>query len=78
MGKMVEVSQYGIDDKMKDVTNILNGKIVLGRIDGFPVTNSSLGGDPAPGQIKMLIVRYSYMRQSYALSFQEGQMISLP
>jgi hypothetical protein len=74
----IESAQYGVENNMKDVADILKRRIILGRIENFPVTNESLGGDPAPGSVKMLTVKYSYMGQSHTSNFREGLMISLP
>ncbi len=44
----------------------------------FVVTNSALGGDPAVGYDKILIVVYRYQGTETATAVREGNMLSLP
>ncbi|MBN2319304.1 MAG: hypothetical protein JXR49_09520 [Acidobacteria bacterium] len=75
---IIESAKYGARGKFNEVTDILKRRIVLGRIDNFPVTNETLGGDPIPTVVKMLTINYKYMNQSFTFTYREGQVISLP
>ena len=44
----------------------------------FVVTNGALGGDPAPGNDKVLIVVYRYQGTETATAVREGNMLSIP
>jgi hypothetical protein len=69
--------EYGVGNRVMDVTNRLNSQIRNGQLN-IQVTNSNMGGDPAPGQSKTLRVQYSYNgRQSEAV-VNEGDDLRLP
>ena len=76
---VIDSARYGAEGKTKDVTNILQAKIVSGRIENFPITNEAFGGDdPIPGVLKMLDVNYTYLGESRSVSIQENKTFSLP
>ena len=74
----IESAQYGAQGKWSEVADILRRRIAAGRIDNFRVNNESMGGDPLPGVVKVLTVKYSYMGKSHSASFTENEVISLP
>jgi len=44
----------------------------------FVVTNSALGGDPAVGADKILIVVYRYQGKESAAAVREGYSVTIP
>jgi len=73
-------AEYGEGAKFKDVTAALRQ-----HVRDFPVIvlpspdyNSSLGGDPAPGIVKQLNVRYRINGKAGEASFPENATIVLP
>jgi len=73
-------AEYGADDKFTDVTATLKP---LAR--DFPVItlpsdsyNASFGGDPAPGVVKQLKIRYRMNGRPGQISFDEDATIVLP
>jgi hypothetical protein len=68
---------YGISGRTINVTELLRGRARDGRID-FVVTNSALGGDPAVGADKLLIVIYRYQGQEAATFVREGNTLTIP
>jgi hypothetical protein len=44
----------------------------------FVVTNSALGGDPAIGADKILIVVYRYQGRESATAVREGNALTIP
>jgi hypothetical protein len=75
---VIESALYGAGEKTVDVTHILRSKIESGKINNFPVTNQTMGGDPIVGVGKTLTIKYSYMGQSRSISISEGSKVSLP
>jgi hypothetical protein len=68
---------YGIQGRTVNVTDLLR-RNVRERNLTFPVSNDALGGDPAVGANKVLIVVYSYRGMETATAVPEGGTLSLP
>lgn len=68
---------YGIQGRTINVTDLLRSRAREGGIN-FVVTNSALGGDPAVGADKYLIVIYRYQGQEAATFVREGNTLTLP
>jgi hypothetical protein len=68
---------YGIQGRTINVTDLLRSRARDGGIN-FVVTNSALGGDPAVGADKFLIVIYRYQGQEAATFVREGNTLTLP
>jgi hypothetical protein len=68
---------YGIQGRTVNVTEILRSRMRDGVLS-FRVENGALGGDPATGADKVLIVIYRYQGQEQATAVREGNVISIP
>jgi len=68
---------YGVQGRTVNVTELLRGKMRDGALS-FVVTNSELGGDPAVGYDKTLIVVYRYQGTETATAVREGTMLAIP
>lgn len=68
---------YGWGGSTVNVTEVLRSRMRDGQIS-FVVTNSALGGDPAVGADKVLVVVYSYRGRESAAIVREGNTLSLP
>jgi len=68
---------YGIQGRTINVTDLLRSRARVGGIN-FVVTNGALGGDPAIGADKYLIVIYRYQGQEAATFVREGNTLTLP
>jgi len=68
---------YGVQGKTVNVTELLRSRVRDGALN-IVVTNSALGGDPAPGYDKLLIVVYRYQGTETATAVREGNTLSLP
>lgn len=68
---------YGVQRQATNVTALLQNMVSDGRLN-VPVNNRSMGGDPAVGANKMLIVVYRYDGAEGAAAIGEGGMLSLP
>jgi len=68
---------YGVQGRTVNVTEVLQSRIRDGVLS-FVVTNSALGGDPAIGADKVLIVVYRYQGKETATAVREGYTLSLP
>lgn len=68
---------YGVNGRTVNVTARLRS---FSRRDGISmkVNNTDLGGDPAPGAEKILIVIYRFQHQEQALVLHEGDDLNLP
>ena len=73
-------AEYGAGDRLRDVTGLLKQVV-----RDFPVVtlpsddyNSSFGGDPAPGVVKQLKIRYRMNGKPGQVSFDENATIVLP
>jgi DnaJ-like protein len=68
---------YGVQGRTVNVTDLLRSRVRDGALS-FVVTNSALGGDPAIGSDKLLIVIYRYQGTETAAAVREGNTLSLP
>ena len=68
---------YGVQRHSADVTGLLQNMVEDGRLN-VPVSNRSMGGDPAVGANKMLIVVYRYDGTEHAAAVGEGGVLSVP
>jgi len=68
---------YGVQGRTVNVTDLLRSRATNGGLS-FVVTNSALGGDPAVGYDKMLIVVYRYQGTETATAVREGNTLTLP
>jgi hypothetical protein len=68
---------YGIQGTTVNVTDMLRARIRDGAVS-FVVTNNALGGDPAVGADKYLIVIYRYHGQESATFVREGYTLTIP
>lgn len=68
---------YGWQGNTINVTELLRSRMRDGQIS-FVVTNSALGGDPAVGADKVLVVIYRYQGKETALITREGNTLSIP
>jgi hypothetical protein len=68
---------YGVQGRTANVTDVLRSRIHDGVLS-FVVTNSALGGDPAIGADKILIVVYRYQGRESATAVREGNALTIP
>jgi hypothetical protein len=68
---------YGVQGRTVNVTELLRGRMRDGALS-FVVTNGELGGDPAVGYDKTLIVVYRYQGTETATAVREGTMLAIP
>src|SRR5712664_4619868 len=68
---------YGIQGRTINVTELLRSRVRDGAIN-FVVTNNALGGDPAVGADKLLIVIYRYQGKEAATFVREGNSLTIP
>jgi len=68
---------YGIQGRTVNVTDMLRARVRDGAMS-FVVTNNALGGDPAVGADKFLIVIYRYQGQEAATFVREGYTLTIP
>jgi len=68
---------YGVQRQQADVTQMLRG-MVDDRALEINVNNRLMGGDPAPGLDKVLIVVYRYHGKEAASAVREGGTLSIP
>src|SRR6267143_676294 len=68
---------YGVQGRTVNVTEVLRSRIREGVLS-FVVTNSALGGDPAIGADKILIVVYRYQGKESATAVREGYSVTIP
>jgi hypothetical protein len=68
---------YGIQGRTVNVTDMLRSRVRDGAVN-FVVTNNALGGDPAVGADKYLIVIYRYRGQEAATFVREGYTLTIP
>ncbi|MFM7108279.1 MAG: HEAT repeat domain-containing protein [Planctomycetaceae bacterium] len=78
----VEIVQatYGSKDKQKDVTEMVRKRVAGVPVIalGAPAYNASFGGDPAPGEPKKLVIRYTLDGRAGEATFAEDAPIILP
>jgi len=68
---------YGVQGRTVNVTDLLRSRVRDGMLN-LVVTNSALGGDPAAGYDKILIVIYRYQGNETATAVREGNTLTLP
>jgi hypothetical protein len=68
---------YGVQGRTANVTELLRSRVRDGMLS-FVVTNSALGGDPAAGSDKILIVVYRYHGNETATAVLEGNALTIP
>jgi hypothetical protein len=68
---------YGVQGRTVNVTNLLRRMTRRGGLT-IQVNNASLGGDPAPGPDKVLIVIYQFRGTQQATAVREGRLLSIP
>jgi hypothetical protein len=68
---------YGVQRRTVDVTDLLRSRMREGTLI-FVVTNEALGGDPAMGADKVLIVVYRFEGRETAAAVREGNTLTLP
>ena len=68
---------YGVQRRTVNVTDLLRDRIREGGLN-FRVENAALGGDPAVGADKLLIVVYRFRGQETAAAVPEGGVLTLP
>ena len=68
---------YGVQGRTLNVTDVLQSRIREGVLS-FVVTNSALGGDPAIGAGKTLIVVYRHQGKESATAVREGNTLTIP
>ena len=68
---------YGVKGRTVNVTELLRSRVRDGVLT-FAVTNSAMGGDPAIGADKLLIVVYRYEGKESATAVREGYTLTIP
>jgi len=76
-GLRIMRAYYGVQGHTVNVTDLLRSRIREGTLS-FVVTNSALGGDPAIGADKVLIVVYRYQGNETAAAVREGNALTIP
>jgi hypothetical protein len=76
-GLSIVRAYYGVQGKTINVTDLLRSFIREGTLTVL-VTNSAMGGDPAVGSDKVLIVVYRYQGVETAAAIPEGNTLALP
>src|SRR5216683_6447781 len=76
-GLRIMRAYYGVQGHTVNVTDLLRSRIREGTLS-FVVTNSALGGDPAIGADKVLIVVYRYQGNETATAVREGNTLTIP
>lgn len=68
---------YGVQGRTVIVTDLLRNSVREGVLT-LVVTNSAMGGDPASGADKVLIVVYRYQGKETATAVREGNTLTIP
>jgi hypothetical protein len=68
---------YGVQGRTVNVTELLRSRVREGALN-LVVSNGALGGDPAIGADKVLIVVYRYQGQESATAVREGFALTIP
>jgi hypothetical protein len=76
-GLRIVGAYYGVQGHTANVTELLRSR-VHDRMLSFVVTNGALGGDPAVGVDKVLIVVYRYQGMETATAVREGNTLAIP
>lgn len=75
-GLTIHSAKYGAGGHWTDVSAVLKGHIVEGRLN--VIAGNQLAGDPAPNVVKELSVDYSYRDKRQTTTVKEGESLSLP
>jgi hypothetical protein len=70
-------ASYGAGDRRRDVTNLLASQVHDNSIQ-LVVSNDSMGGDPAEGQVKRLRVVYLWQGVRNQITVGEGETLAIP
>ena len=73
----IQLAFWGAQGRMVNVTDMLQHMVRNGALTVL-ANNASMGGDPAPGAGKLLIIIYQYHGQQQAAAASEGHMLALP
>lgn len=76
-GFRIVLAYYGVQGRTVNVTDLLRSRVRDGMLN-LVVTNSALGGDPAVGSDKILIVIYRNQGNETATAVREGNTLTLP
>ena len=76
-GLVILRGYYGIQGRMANVTDILRSRIHDGVLT-LNANNENLGGDPAIGANKVLIVIYRFRGEEQATAVWEGNRLAIP
>jgi hypothetical protein len=76
-GLQIFRAYYGVQGRTVNVTDLLRSRIHDGALT-LVVTNGALGGDPATGEDKVLIVVYKYQGKETATAVREGNTLTIP
>jgi hypothetical protein len=76
-GLRIVGAYYGVQGRTVNVTELLRSRVREGTLS-LGVTNSALGGDPAVGADKVLIVVYRYQGNETATAVGEGNTLTIP
>jgi hypothetical protein len=68
---------YGLQGRTVNVSGLLRERVRDGMVR-LVVSNSAMGGDPAPGLEKVLIVVYRYQGNETATAVREGDTLAIP
>jgi hypothetical protein len=68
---------YGVQGRTVNVTDLLQRRVREGALS-IHVDNDALGGDPAIGADKVLIVFYKYQGRETAVAVGEGNTLTIP
>jgi len=68
---------YGVQGRTVNVTDLLRSRVRDGMLN-LVVTNNALGGDPAVGADKILIVIYRHQGKEAATFGREGNTLTIP
>jgi hypothetical protein len=76
-GIRIVCAYYGVQGRTVNVTDLLRSRVRDGVLT-LDVTNSALGGDPAIGADKILIVVYRSQGRETATAVSEGYTLTIP
>lgn len=72
----IKSAEYGAGDHFVDVTSVV-AAAVDGDLLQIDVDNAQFGGDPSPGHVKTLVVRYAVGSRDFEKSASEGDTLSI-
>jgi hypothetical protein len=76
-GLRIVSAYYGVQGRTVNVTELLRSRVRDGVVS-FVVNNGALGGDPAIGADKVLIVVYRFQGNETATAVREGFTLTIP